>query len=222
MKTKLPAALFLSAALTAALSTPATAATGGRELAPGVTVYTTFTGEGTGHNTWTITAQVPGGSSPDPDAPPSALGTREHADALVTALRAKGFDARAERVDWPAFADTPRGPLGWRVRVGSFTDRAQAAATASAMSANGFGGGVEWTGQDGPEAGGPQRVRVAVVDPKRFTGRVAASHGESVAGPQLRRARRRPDRPAAARHDLHPPGRAGAVHPAARHPHPGG
>ncbi|MEU7788025.1 phosphodiester glycosidase family protein [Amycolatopsis sp. NPDC049159] len=182
MKTKLPAALFLSAALTAALSTPATAATGGRELAPGVTVYTTFTGEGTGHNTWTITAQVPGGSSPDPDAPPSALGTREHADALVTSLRAKGFDARAERVDWPAFADTPRGPLGWRVRVGSFTDRAQAAATASAMSANGFGGGVEWTGQDGPEAGGPQRVRVAVVDPKRFTGRVAASHGESVAG----------------------------------------
>ncbi|WP_143168557.1 phosphodiester glycosidase family protein [Amycolatopsis australiensis] len=180
MKTRMPLALALSAALTLALSCPASAA--GDVLAPGLTVSTTVTGEGTGHNSWTVTTQVPGGSSPDPDAPPSALGTREHADALVTSLRAKGFAARAEEVDWPAFADTPRGPLGWRVRVGSFADRAQAAATASAMTAHGFTGTVEWTGQDGPEAQGPQRVRVAVVDPRRFTGRVVASHGDSVAG----------------------------------------
>ncbi|GAB3159966.1 phosphodiester glycosidase family protein [Amycolatopsis stemonae] len=177
---KTPLALTLSAALTLALGTPASAA--GDVLAPGLTVSTTVTGEGTGHNAWTVTVQVPGGSSPDPDAPPAALGTREHADALVTALRGKGFAARAERVDWPAFADTPRGALGWRVRVGSFSDRAQAAATASAMTAGGFTGSPEWTGQDGPEAQGPQRVRVAVVDPRRFGGSVVASHGESVAG----------------------------------------
>jgi hypothetical protein len=174
--------LALSAALTLALSTPASAAGGVQVLAPGLTVSTTVTGEGTGHNSWTVTTQVPGGSSPDPDAPPSALGSREHADALVTALRGRGFAARAEEVDWPAFADTPRGALGWRVRVGSFADRAQAAATASAMTASGFTGAVEWTGQDGPEAQGPQRIRVAVVDPRRFRGTVAASHGESVAG----------------------------------------
>ncbi|MEU0796261.1 phosphodiester glycosidase family protein [Amycolatopsis sp. NPDC005961] len=180
MKTPAPFVLALSAALTLALSTPASAA--GAVLAPGLTVSTTVTGEGTGHNTWTVTAQVPGGSSPDPDAPPSALGSRDHAEALVTSLRGKGFAARAEQVDWPAFADTPRGALGWRVRVGSFADRAQAAATASAMTANGFTGAVEWTGQDGPEAQGPQRVRVAVVDPRRFRGEVVASHGDSVAG----------------------------------------
>ncbi|WP_372664534.1 phosphodiester glycosidase family protein [Amycolatopsis kentuckyensis] len=181
MKTRMPLALVLSAALTLALGSPAQAH-GEDVLAPGLTVSATVTGEGTGHNSWTVTTQVPGGSSPDPDAPPSVLGTREHAEALVTALRGKGFAARAEEVDWPAFADTPRGALGWRVRVGSFADRAQAAATASAMAANGFTGAVEWTGQDGPEAQGPQRVRVAVVDPRRFRGDVVASHGESVAG----------------------------------------
>lgn len=180
VKTRMPLALALSAALTFALGTPASAA--GAELAPGLTVTTTVTGEGTGTGFWTVTALVPGGSSPDPDAPPAALGSREHAGTLVTSLRGKGFDARAEQVDWPAFADTPRGALGWRVRVGAFADRAQAAATASAMSANGFTGSVEWTGQDGPEAQGPQRIRVAVVDPRRFRGSVVASHGESVAG----------------------------------------
>jgi hypothetical protein len=180
VKTPAPLVLALSAALTLALGSPASAA--GDLLAPGLTVSTTVTGAGTGHNTWTVTAQVPGGSSPDPDAPPSALGTREHAETLTTALRAKGFAARAERVDWPAFTDTPRGALGWRVRVGSFADRAQAVATASAMTANGFTDAVEWTGQDGPEAQGPQRVRVSVVDPRRFRGDVVASHGESVAG----------------------------------------
>ncbi|MFJ9787496.1 phosphodiester glycosidase family protein [Amycolatopsis sp. NPDC101161] len=181
MKTRMPLALTLSAALTLALSSPAQAH-GEDVLAPGLTVSTTVTGDGTGHNSWTVTAQVPGGSSPDPDAPASVLGSREHAETLVTSLHDKGFAARAEEVDWPAFADTPRGALGWRVRVGSFADRAQAAATASALTANGFSGAVEWTGQDGPEAQGPQRVRVAVVDPRRFRGDVVASHGESVAG----------------------------------------
>jgi hypothetical protein len=181
VKTPAPLALTLSAALTLALSSPASAAAGDL-LAPGLTVSTTVVGDGTGHNTWTVTALVPAGSSSDPDAPPAALGTREHADTLVTALRGKGFAARAERVDWPAFADTPRGALGWRVRVGSFADRARAAATASAMSADGFTNAVEWTGQDGPEAQGPQRIRVATVDPRRFRGDVVASHGESVAG----------------------------------------
>jgi hypothetical protein len=175
-------ALLLSAVLTVTLASPAAAESGPQGLAPGVTVQTTVFGEGTGHNTWTATVQVPGGSSPDPDAPPSALGTREHAGSLVTALRAKGFAARAEEVDWPAFADTPRGALGWRVRVGSFADQAAAAATVKAMAANGFTAAAEWTGQDGPQAQGPQHVRVAIVDPRRFGGQVVASHGESVAG----------------------------------------
>lgn len=180
VKTRIPVALTTAAVLTLALSTPASAA--GAVLAPGVTVQTTVTGQGTGHNTWTVTTLVPGDTSQDPDAPPTALGSREHAETLVTALRSKGFAARAEQVDWPAFADTPRGALGWRVRVGSFADRAQATATASAMTAGGFTTTVEWTGQDGPEAQGPQRVRVAVVDPRSFHGKVVASHGESVSG----------------------------------------
>jgi hypothetical protein len=175
-------ALLLSAVLTVTLAAPASAEDGARGLAPGVTVRTTVFGEGTGHNTWTATVQVPGGSSPDPDAPPAALGTREHAESLVISLRAKGFDARAEEVDWPAFADTPRGALGWRVRVGSFADQATAVATVKAMAANGFTAAAEWTGQDGPQARGPQHVRVAIVDPRRFTGHVVASHGASVSG----------------------------------------
>lgn len=69
MKTKLPAALFLSAALTVALSAPATA--GPQELAPGVTIYTTVTGEGTGHNTWTVTTQVRANAGLDQTSGPS-------------------------------------------------------------------------------------------------------------------------------------------------------
>jgi hypothetical protein len=182
VKPKMPAALLLSTVLAVAVATPAAAEDGVRVLAPGVTVQTTVSGEGTGHNTWTATVQVPGGSSPDPDAPPSALGTREHAESLVTALRGKGFAARAEEVDWPAFADTPRGALGWRVRVGSFADQEAAVVIVKAMAANGFTAAAEWTGQDGPQARGPQHVRVAIVDPRRFTGQVVASHGESVSG----------------------------------------
>jgi hypothetical protein len=179
MKTRLAAALLLSVVLTGALSTPASA---DGQLAPGVAVWSTTIGAGTGHNSWTITVLVPGGTSPDPDAPPSAIGSHEHATSLVNALQAKGFAARAEEVDWPAFADTPRGPLGWRVRIGSFDDRAQATATANAVSAAGYTVATEWTGQDGPQAQGPQHVHVAIVDLRRFTGHVVASHGDTVAG----------------------------------------
>ena len=67
----LPAALLLSATLAVSLATPASAAVS-RSLAPGIEVHFAVLGAGTGHNTWTATVLVPGGVSPDPDAPAAA------------------------------------------------------------------------------------------------------------------------------------------------------
>ena len=138
-------------------------------------------GQGTGHNSWTVTVSVPSDST-DPDAPPAALGSKDHATELVKALGAKGFTARAEELDWPAFSNSPHGALGWRVRVGSYGDQAAANATASAMKAAGFTAAAEWTGQDGPQSHGPEHVKVAIVDPHRFTGQVVATHGPAATG----------------------------------------
>ncbi|QUQ71266.1 phosphodiester glycosidase family protein [Kutzneria sp. CA-103260] len=170
--------LLLTGALVLGVNPPAAPV---EVLAPGVEVWSVTLGQGTGHNSWTVTVAVPS-SSQDPDAPPAALGTQDHAQALVQALSAKGFAARAEEVDWPAFADSPRGALGWRVRVGSFSSQAAAASTAAAMKAAGFTVTTEWTGQDGPQSQGPEHVKVAVVDPRRFTGQVVATHGPSATG----------------------------------------
>lgn len=57
----MPVALTTAAVLLATLATPAQADGTTRALAPGVTVQTTFSGQGTGHNFWTVTALVPYG-----------------------------------------------------------------------------------------------------------------------------------------------------------------
>jgi Phosphodiester glycosidase/SPOR domain len=170
--------LLLTGALVLGVNAPASPV---EVLAPGVSVWTMTLGQGTGHNSWTASVAVPSDSQ-DPDAPPAVLGSHDHATELVKSLAAKGFAARAEEVDWPAFADSPRGVLGWRVRVGSFPTQAEAASTAAAMKAAGFAAGTEWTGQDGPQAQGPERVRVAIVDPVRFRGQIVASHGPAATG----------------------------------------
>ncbi|QUH03770.1 phosphodiester glycosidase family protein [Saccharopolyspora erythraea] len=156
-----------------------------RELAPGVEVRSGVFGAPSGDQRWTVTVRIPGGSGSggsDPDAPATELGTEADAHALGRELTGAGFAPRVEQVAWPMFADTPRGALGWRVRVGEFGTKDQASAEASRIAAAGHQAAADWTGYDGESAGGPWRVHVAVVDPKRFGGRVQASHGQAVTG----------------------------------------
>lgn len=156
-----------------------------QELAPGVEVRSGVFGSPSADQHWTATVRIPAGAGSggsDPDAPSSELGTEQDADALARKLISAGFQPRVDQVDWPEFSDTPRGPLGWRVRVGEFDTKDQASTEASRITTAGFKAAADWTGYDGEPSGGPWRVHVAVVNPHLFNGRVQATYGQAVSG----------------------------------------
>ncbi|MET9825731.1 phosphodiester glycosidase family protein [Streptomyces sp. NPDC006349] len=128
---------------------------------------------------WTVEVSIPGGdTSPDPDAPPTALKDRPSADELVADLRQDGFDARAEEVRTPRTADYTGGTLGWRVRVGTFDSQSTATAERTRLRAAGHAGSAVYTGWDGEATDrGPWHVDVLTVDPRRFRGTLDASYG---------------------------------------------
>src|SRR5205085_12176236 len=128
---------------------------------------------------WTVEVAIPGGSgSPDPDAPPTALADRVHADALAAALQRDGFEPRVEQVTAPPAADYTPGTLGWRVRVGRHAEQAEAAAELARVRAAGFTASAVFTGWDGAATDtGPWRVQVLTLDPPSFRGGLVASFG---------------------------------------------
>ncbi|WP_122619037.1 phosphodiester glycosidase family protein [Streptomyces sp. Tu 4128] len=128
---------------------------------------------------WTVEVSIPGGdTSPDPDAPPTALKDRASADELAADLRQKGFEARVERVRTPRTADYTGGTLGWRVRIGAYDAQSGATAERTRLAAAGYTGSAVYTGWDGEATDrGPWRVDVLTVDPRRFRGSLDASYG---------------------------------------------
>jgi hypothetical protein len=151
-------------------------------VAPGVTVHSGVIGHEVPGEFWTVNVLVHTTTSADPDAPQAAIGPQAQARSQAAAVSAAGFQARVEEVDWPVYADTPRGPIGWRVRIGEYSSQAQATAEAALVTKAGFTTSVSWTGEDGGPIDGPWRIKVAVIDPHRFTGSVLASHGSTVSG----------------------------------------
>lgn len=148
-------------------------------LQPGVTLTRIVRGADAPTLPWTVEVSIPGGAtSPDPDAPPTALKDRASAEELVGALRREGFDARTEKVTAQAVADYAGGTLGWRVRVGAFDSQSAADAERSRLRAAGHAGVATYTGWDGnAEDRGPWRVDVLTIDPRRFRGGLEASYG---------------------------------------------
>ncbi|MDT0608649.1 phosphodiester glycosidase family protein [Streptomyces lancefieldiae] len=131
---------------------------------------------------WTVEVSIPGGdTSPDPDAPPTALKDRASADELTAELRQDGFEARAEEVTTPATADHPGGTLGWRVRVGTFAAQSAATSERTRLRAAGHTGSAVYTGWDGEAADrGPWHVDVLTIDPRTFRGSLDASYGPNL------------------------------------------
>ncbi|CAM5715322.1 phosphodiester glycosidase family protein [Streptomyces griseomycini] len=148
-------------------------------LQPGVTLTRIVRGGEDPALRWTVEVAVPGGdTSPDPDAPPTALKDEASADELAAALERDGFRARVEEVTTPQTADYAGGTLGWRVRVGAFGSQSAAASERTRLRAAGYTGTAVYTGWDGdPTARGPWRVDVLTVDPRRFRGSLQASYG---------------------------------------------
>lgn len=128
---------------------------------------------------WTVEVSIPGGdTSPDPDAPPTALKDRASADELAADLRQKGFEARVEQVRTPRTADYTGGTLGWRVRIGAYDAQSDATAERARLTAAGYTGSAVYTGWDGEATDrGPWRVDVLTVDPRTFRGSLDASYG---------------------------------------------
>ncbi|MER5281280.1 phosphodiester glycosidase family protein [Streptomyces sp. NPDC002809] len=150
-----------------------------RTLQPGVTLTRIVRGADAPALAWTVEVSIPGGAtSPDPDAPPTALKDRASADELTAAVQGDGFDARAEHVTTPAVADYAGGSLGWRVRVGRFDSQSAASAELTRLRKAGYAGSAVYTGWDGSSGDrGPWRIDVLTIAPGRFRGGLKASYG---------------------------------------------
>src|SRR5689334_1768977 len=105
-------------------------------LAPGLTRTTITRGTPNQDFFWTAEVAVPS-TSPDPDAPASALSTQSQAQMVAAKLNAAGVPARVEHVQSPQLADAG-GDLGYRVRVGQFGAKADGTATVAQIKAAGY------------------------------------------------------------------------------------
>lgn len=150
-------------------------------VAPGVTVEVGVLQAATAPF-WTVTIDAPATNSLTGQPTVAELGTQQWAQDTADRLRAAGDEPRVDAVDWPAFADTPQGVEGFRVRTGAYATQADALAAVATLKAAGFStAAAEWTGYDADQAPDAQRVHVAIIDPRTFHGTVAATHDGTVA-----------------------------------------
>jgi exopolysaccharide biosynthesis protein len=150
-------------------------------VAPGVTVDVGVLQAATAPF-WTATIDAPATNSLTGQPTVAELGTQQWAQDTADRLRAAGYQPRVDAVAWPAFADTPHGVEGFRVRTGAYGTQADAVAAVATLKAAGFTtAAAEWTGYDADQAPDAQRVHVAIIDPRTFHGSVAATHDGTVA-----------------------------------------
>ncbi|MEV2250325.1 phosphodiester glycosidase family protein [Streptomyces sp. NPDC050147] len=140
-------------------------------LAAGVDLYQGSIAGRPGADHWTVTVRVNG----------AHLAAEREAQALAERVRGAGFDPRVEQVAWPRGSDR-HGVVGERVRVGEYEARTEADTRRKALAAAGFDAVSEWTGADGVPGTGVARVKVAIVDPKRYGGAMKGTYGKGVAG----------------------------------------
>lgn len=150
-----------------------------RELQPGVTLTQIERGAPSSSVRWVVELNIPSATSPDPDAPARSVQDRRSAHALVKRLRAAGFAGRAEPVRQPAVADVRAGVIGHRVRLTStHRDQEGADAAVQELEEAGFSARSWYAGWDGgTRARGHWSVNVVTIDPRRFRGRLAGTHG---------------------------------------------
>ncbi len=153
------------------------------QLAPGVTLTSITRGGPDSSLFWTAEVAIPS-SSPDPDAPASALSDQTDAQIVADKLQAAGVQARVEQVQSPQLADAG-GDLGYRVRAGQFGTKADGTDTVSLIKAAGYSSSVLYTGWDGDsgstdQSRGPWTLEVVTIDPKHFRGELTSSFGADI------------------------------------------
>ncbi|MGY0057545.1 phosphodiester glycosidase family protein [Streptomyces sp. LZ34] len=150
-------------------------------VAPGVELRTGVIQRPDAKPAWTVTINAPAVNRLTGAPTFAPLGSRAWAEDTVRRLRDAGLEPRVEQVGWPAYADTPRGTMGWRVRVGSYATSAEAQLTTPKVTPIGLQPAVEWTGYDIQQPADRESVHVAVIDPAAFTGTVESTHNGDVA-----------------------------------------
>jgi hypothetical protein len=148
---------------------------------PGVTLLSGTYTDPLVHPYWTITIQAPTTSPFNGTSEEAEAGGLSWARSTEAALVADGFSPSAAELSWPAYTDDPRGVMGVRVRVGQFATETAADTVASALTADGFAPLVEWSGFDPTPAPDAELVHVAIINPRKFDGRVFAYHGSTIA-----------------------------------------
>jgi hypothetical protein len=152
-----------------------------RSVAPGVQVRTGTEWRSDAAPSWTVTVQQASTSRLTGAATALEVGARSWADDTAARLSAAGYAPRVERVEWPDYADTPHGTMGYRVRTGSYDSQAVASAAAQTLTAAGFRTAVEWTGYDAEQPADVENIHIAVIDPRVFRGTVVGTHDGDVA-----------------------------------------
>jgi hypothetical protein len=152
-----------------------------QNVAPGVQVRSGVLSNPEAGGVWTVTVQAPAVNRLTGAATWAPLGDRDWADTTAERLRTAGFEPREERVEWDPYSDTPRGTMGWQVRIGGYATQVEAGTLNSAVSAAGYRTSVEWTGYDGRQTADAERIHVAVIDPARLDGTIEVSDGGDVA-----------------------------------------
>lgn len=152
-----------------------------RAIAPGVQVSSVTIANPSAAPFWTVTLEQPVTSQVTGAPAAAEVESRSWARTTAAQLTVDGFQPWTEAVAWPRYADTPSGLMGYRVRVGSYATQPAATAQAAAITAAGFTDITEWTGYDAQQPPALENIHVAVIDPRTFTGTVAATHDGNVA-----------------------------------------
>lgn len=117
-------------------------------LLPGVSLTSIERGQLASTGAWTVNVAA---------VPSQGEGEKKLAD-----LKAADFTGRLDPMQ---VQGTVGGNLGFMVRVGSFTSRAQADALLTDLKAKGLSGGVQFTGEDGGNVTGPWSIQVLSIQP---------------------------------------------------------
>jgi len=149
---------------------------------PGLEVYAGSLTRPSAHPSWTVTVFAPAVNDLTGQATTAELGSADWSLDTARKLLAAGYHPTWKALRWPGYSDTPDGLQGFRVRTGSFRDKAGADAETATLKAAGFPTATtQWTGYDGDQKVDAEQVHVAVVDPARWQGTVTATHGTTIA-----------------------------------------
>ncbi|MCK6257105.1 phosphodiester glycosidase family protein [Fictibacillus sp. KIGAM418] len=107
--------------------------------------------------------------------------THDEAEKLSGKLTSQGYHPRIETISNRPADDNEQGPLGYLVRVGSYTTEDNAKAMQQKLEADGYTGlKTVYTGEDGKSTTGPWNVNILEVDPDQYKGHLSPALSNDV------------------------------------------